>query len=315
MLTGGTPDNIFVFIVNPNAGNKRIAKNARNIIRQFLENYNVEHFIEFTKKPGDATEIARRYCDIYGSRCRFISVGGDGTLNEVLNGMADSGAQLAAIPAGSGNDFVKSVIPQYRKNQVLTYDLAHKILTGESKPVDYASVNGRYFLNIASVGFDADVAYDAIKLKKSFFPAKLSYLFAIFISLLNFKTRKMKITMDDGSHIDKELTLVVVANGKYYGGGFIPTPEAVVDDGILDICLVDKVSRMKVLRFFNEYKAGRHGILQEVSFNRCKSILIESEGNIRVNIDGEILIFDKAHFEINGGKVNFIIPRDAVCGV
>lgn len=308
MFSGGTTDIIFIFIVNPNAGNRKIAKNAKKIIHQFLDNTKANHIIEFTKGPGDATKIARKYCEAYGNRCRFVSVGGDGTLNEVLNGMADSGAQLTAIPAGSGNDFVKSVIPEYRKDQILTYDLVYRTLTGESRLIDLATVNGRYFLNIASVGFDADVVYNAISLKKSFIPAKLSYLFAIFISLIKFRTRKMKLSLDGNSHINKEFTLVVIANGKYYGGGFIPVPDAVVDDGILDICMVDKVTRRKVLRFFTKYKIGQHGILKEVNFNKCKSIVIESDSKIRVNIDGELLIFDEARFEINDSKVNFVIP-------
>ena len=81
-----------------------------------------------------------------------------------------------------------------------------------------------------------------------------------------------------------------------------------MDDGILDICMVDKVTRRKVLRFFTKYKIGQHGILKEVNFNKCKSIVIESDSKIRVNIDGELLIFDEARFEINDSKVNFVIP-------
>jgi YegS/Rv2252/BmrU family lipid kinase len=299
MSTGGLSDFKFIFIINPNAGNHKI--------EQFVSNNTLSYVIENTKGPGDATIIAHKYASAYGSKCRFVSVGGDGTLNEVLNGMAESGAQLSIIPAGSGNDFIKSVIPSYKKKQKISYEFISSILTGSPKPIDLAAVNDRYFLNIASVGFDADVVYNAIRFKKTILPAKLSYYMSVFLSLIHLKSRKVTVSID-GNNVDKVITLIAVANGKYYGGGFTPAPGASIEDGILDVCCVEKITRRKVLRFFTKYKEGTHGSIQQVSFDKCRNITVESKDEVRVNIDGELLISKKAVFKICDFKINFIIP-------
>lgn len=306
MPTGGLSDLIFVFIVNPNAGNHKMAKRARMLIDRFLELNPLTYIIELTKGPGDATRIADKYAKAYGSKCRFVSVGGDGTLNEVVNGMADSGAQLTIIPAGSGNDFIKSIYPLYKKNQKMTYELISEFLTGSPKPVDLASVNGRYFLNIASIGFDADVVFNATRFKKTFIPARLAYYASIFFSLVNLRSKKVSLTADDRV-LQKDVALIAVANGKYYGGGIMPAPTAEVDDGLLDLCIVDKITRLKVIRFFSKYKAGTHGVLKEVTFGKSPSVTIESDEDFRLNIDGEILISRKAVFSYTGRKINFVI--------
>lgn len=293
-----------LFIINPAAGKGKTLRLVPVIEKIFEERKEDEFFIEITKGTSHATEIAKKYSEI--GEYRIYSVGGDGTLNEVLNGMANSSSSLAVIPSGTGNDFIKSIY-KYGKNEKVE-DILLKVVNGKEKHIDLCEVNDRYFINIASIGFDAEVAYNTIKLKRlPFISGQLAYILGIMLTLFNYKSYSLTLDID-GRIIKLEGLLAAVANGNYYGGGINVAPEAIVDDGLFDICAIEKVSRLKILRLFPKVIKGTHAEIKEVSFYSGRRVKITSTDEIAFNIDGEITKGREAEFKIIDNGIRIVCP-------
>ena len=289
-----------LFIINPAAGKGKAVK-IIPVIKALFDERPDDFVIEITKGPGHAAEIAASYAA--KGIDRIYSVGGDGTLNEVLNGMAGTDCSLGIIPCGSGNDFIRSI---YRVEDVKK--ALPDIINGTDKYVDLGRVNGRYFINVASLGFDADVVHNTRLIKKlPFISGKMAYILGIFTTLIRNKSHTIAASMD-GFRISGNHLLIAVANGKYYGGGMMPAPEASLDDGLLDICTVKKTSRIKILRLFPLYIKGQHGSLVEVDFYKSKKIKIIALEDIALNVDGEISMVRRAQFELIPKGVKIVIP-------
>jgi YegS/Rv2252/BmrU family lipid kinase len=290
-----------LFIINPFAGKGRTLKYIDEIKNAFRE-MKEEYFIEITKYPSHASLIAEEYSS--KGDFRIYSVGGDGTLNEVLNGMADSNSSLAIIPAGSGNDFIRSI---YKRNHMR--DILKSTINGTEKLIDIGMVNGRYFINISSVGIDAFIVVNSLRMKKlPFIPGKMAYILGIINALIRYSGSETEINFD-GEIMKLKFLLLAVANGKYYGGGMLVTPQAQVDDGMFDICLVKDMSRLKILRVFPKLIKGVHGSLKEVSFRRCNKVIINSKDTIPMNVDGEIEHVNQIVFEIIPKKIKIVVPN------
>lgn len=289
-----------VFIINPAAG-KGKALGLVPIIRDYFKGKPDKYVIKITEYPGHATKIAREYAN--SGTCRIYSIGGDGTVNEIVNGMAGTKASLGVIPAGSGNDFIRSIHGEYQSS-----DIVSDTIRGQERSIDLARANGKYFINISSIGFDADVVYNAQKFKRlPYIPGSMAYLFSLIYTIFKNKISEVKVTIDD-QEISLKILLAAVANGRFYGGGMLPAPAAALDDGLLDICLVREVNRLKILTLFPKYMKGEHGEIEYVSFKRAKKIKIESKETIALNIDGEILTGQEIEFEILKGAINVIYP-------
>ena len=267
-----------MIILNPKAGRGR-AKKYIDRIMEYLESINIEHEVAYTSYQGHATQIARECkSDI------IYSLGGDGTLNEIINGTINTGKTVVNIPAGSGNDFVRSITDIQDP-----FDIFMKSFTVGTRDVDSIKINDRYCLNIASVGIDATVAHTANSLKKiPLLSGYLAYFLSILITLLKHRAYRLKIDIGTES-FKKEVLLIAIANGKYYGSGMKAVPDAIIDDGFLSICVVDNMKTLKILSLLNKYKKGLHVGLKEVSFYKAKKIRIESDEVLKINIDGEII--------------------------
>ncbi len=289
-----------LFILNPVAG-KGKAMGLLPKIKEYCESNGHDYKIAVTEYPGHATEIART--SSAAQSLRIYSVGGDGTLNEVLNGMAGSGSSLASVPCGSGNDFIRSIVgTDIPKNMI------EANIKGTERLIDYASINDKYFINIASLGFDAEVAYQSCRYKKlPFVTGELSYVLGIFTSIIGCKHHRMEIIVDGALTSGKSL-LVAVGNGKYYGGGMQALPDAEIDDGLFDICRVEEMNRIKILRLFPKYMKGQHASLEGVHLSRGKKVEITVDKPIPMNLDGEIILAQKATFEMFPKSLPFIFP-------
>lgn len=302
-----------LFIINPIAG-KGKSLDYIPVIEKYFSDNGSDYFIEVTKYPGHATELVREY--VSKDNFRVYSVGGDGTLNEVLNGIAGSNSSLAIMPAGSGNDFVKS-LENYKKytrgGKKLpepSIPFLDSLVHGNEITIDIGKVNGRYFLNISSVGFDAEVVYKSYKIKKlPLITGLTAYILSVLATLASYKNNHLEINID-GKTIKAGTLLVAVANGRYYGGGMQVVPSSRLDDGFLDICLIEYVGRSKIIKFFSRFVKGTHGTIKEVSFHKAKKVSIISKNSIAMNIDGEAsMISGKIDFEIIPGGIKVVLPR------
>ncbi len=289
-----------IFIINPTAGKGKSLELVL-FIKSCFENREDECIIRITEYPGHATEIAREYCS--REVCRVYSIGGDGTVNEIVNGMAGTTSTLGVIPTGSGNDFLRSILAPFDIKEMIT-----STINGQERSIDLARVNDKYFINISSIGFDAEVVFNANKFKRiPGIPGRLAYLFSIIYTVFQKRISTIKIDIDN-KKMDCRILLAAIANGKYYGGGMLPTPDAELNDGLLDICLVSEASRLQILSLFPKYIKGLHGQLDLVSFYKGRKIRIESRESICLNIDGEIITAETMEFEVLEKAIKVVFP-------
>lgn len=265
----------YVFIINPASGKTDYDKIKQNIMKT-LENENYE--IYETKAPKEATEIASRFKNEEDTI--VYSVGGDGTINEVVNGIAEGKCKLGIIPTGSGNDFYRTL----------------KEAQNENVRLDLGKVNGRYFINIASVGMDAETCNNANKIKSKI-KLHSSYYLALIHTFLTFKSKSLKLKIDKNVYAG-DYIIAAICNGKYYGGGFKIAPVASFDDNQFDIYLVSKAGKLKLIKILLALLKSEHEKYNEVRKYTGKNITITSENNLIVNIDGEITISKNIEIEM-----------------
>ena len=265
----------YVFIINPASGKTDYNKIKENIIKT-LENEDYE--IYETKAPKEAIQIANRFKN--EENTIVYSVGGDGTLNEVVNGIAEGKCKLGIIPTGSGNDFYRTL----------------KEAQTENVRLDLGKVNGRYFINIASVGMDAETCNNANKIKSKI-KLHSSYYLALIHTFLTFKSKSLKLKIDKNVYAG-DYIIAAICNGKYYGGGFKIAPVASFDDNQFDIYLVSKAGKLKLIKILLALLKSAHEKYNEVRKYTGKNITITSENNLIVNIDGEITISKNIEIEM-----------------
>ena len=305
-----------IFVVNPAAGKGKNIPALLASITYACEDLKVEYDIYHTQSAGDATVYVSEKCKQNpNERFRFYACGGDGTLSEVLNGAVGyDNAEIAVIPAGTGNDFIKTFRhPEY-------FSEIQKQVLGSAQKIDLLKYNDRYSLNIVNVGFDCDVVVKVAEIKrKSFVPSNLAYIMGIAAVFTKPLGKKFKVTVDDGEPVENDFMLCAMANALYYGGGFKAAPLAMINDGYMDLCLVDKVSRLDFIRIIPKYKAGKHvdengnSVYPFVRYQKCKKVVIESEETIGVCGDGEISPTNKVVVEVIPQAIAFSIPQSSDC--
>lgn len=305
-----------IFVVNPAAGKGKHLPTLLASITYACEDLNVEYDIYHTHSVGDATVYVSEKCKQNpDEKFRFYACGGDGTLSEVLNGaFGYDNAEIAVIPAGTGNDFVRTFRhPEY-------FSEIQRQVLGTSKKLDLLKYNDRYSLNIVNVGFDCDVVCKVAQIKRNaFVPSKLAYIMGIFSVFVKPLGKRFKVTIDDQNCIENDFMLCAMANALYYGGGFKAAPLAKLNDGYMDLCLVDRVSRADFIRIIPKYKAGQHvdenGVSKYpfVCYQKCKKVIIESEKSIGVCGDGEVSQTNRVVVEVIPAAIAFSIPQDSDC--
>lgn len=291
-----------LFIVNPVAGKGKAIKIVPHI-NSLMDKLSLSYDIEVTEAPKHATEIARKYIQA-NEDLRIYAVGGDGTLNEVLQSVAGSNAAIGNIPTGTGNDFLKNFSKTSDPLKCLP-----EIIQAQPEPVDLCKMNDLYYINIASAGFDADVVANTQYVKRlPLFKGKVAYIGGILLSLIKLKNYTATFYIDNEKVHMPNVLLSAFANGKYYGGGMEAVPSAVTDDGFLDICLVEGMGRLKIFRFLPKFLNGNHIQMKEVTIKRCRSFRMVSPSPVHVNADGELFKLSEINVELTEKGVNFIKP-------
>jgi len=262
----------------------------------------------FTEKRGHGEELARQA--VHEGFEMVVSMGGDGTLNEVVNGVAGSQVTLGYIPAGSGNDFGR--IFGLKKGEVIK--ACSVLKDGHVRAVDLCRTNGRFFINVAGAGFDAEVGHMANIWGKRYFSGAGAYVASILRQLAAFSPREMVIEIDD-QRICTKAWAVVAANARYFGGGFMIAPTAEIDDGLLDVYIIGELSKAGLLMVLPRVVTGGHVSHPAVAFRRAKRVRISSAYALAAQADGEIIGRLPQEFEITGQKINMILPNGGIEGV
>lgn len=268
-------------IVNPVAGNGRGARIARTLAAEF-ERAGTLLEVVHTPAPGEAARLAAGAVD-EGYRT-IIAVGGDGTANEVANGIIGSRAALALYPIGVGNDLARSLgYPRGRKRR----DLARWLSTeAQTRAIDVGDINGRLFLNAAGVGIDGHVA-ERVRASARVVGDRWSYMVGSVVSIATYRPQPMEVRIDGEVRMGRYLT-VVASNGRYFGRGMQPAPRASLDDGWLDVTLAGEVGRLGSLAALARLYFGKHENGTTILTRRARDIEIELEHELPIQIDGEV---------------------------
>ena len=294
----------YIFIVNVKAG----GRNSKEEIVKQIENLKkvFDYEIYETKAPKDATSFVKRYCKQHKSEACFVACGGDGTLNEVLNGMVDSkNKHLAILSFGSGNDFVKC----YPDKNFLSVE---NLLNGKPEKIDIIKVNKNYAINVCNVGFEASACNYANKIKEK--GGKNSYTKGLIKALFNSRFNKIDIIADGEKLTKGRMLLCTIANGRFVGGKYCCAPRSLNNDGELDVCLINSISLLRFIRSLKSYETGTHlenPLLKgKLFYRRAKHVEVSSKKQIEVCLDGEIIYGKKFSFDVIENGVSLILPQN-----
>jgi len=275
-------------IVNLTAGGGKPRKYLNTVLKYLKEN-GLNFKVYTTSHQGEAVELAQKAAD-NGAEL-IVSVGGDGTVNEIVNGIMKSknNPSLGIIPLGWANDFIKSTdIP----SDII--EACKILIKGKTKKIDIGVVNNQiYFANICGVGFDAEVAQLANHMKSKHPNLRILsafvYVFATIKKLLSpFSYHNVKVKFD-GQEIHSKILFIAISNGKIYGGRFKITPEAILDDGLLEICTVEEMGRLKYLMSIPKVFKGTHESIKGINFYRAKEVVIQSSEPLLAQVSGEVI--------------------------
>jgi diacylglycerol kinase (ATP) len=269
----------YYLIFNPHAGRGR----SQALLAQalaFFRQHNLDINVLTTERINHATELV---CQLPLDAV-VLSLGGDGTLHEVVNGCIYTGRTVGILPAGSGDDFAFALgLERHDLQQALEV-----IRRGKIKTVDTASVNGETFINAFGVGFDADVAYGIYKAPK-FLKERNAYFYSIFATLSRLENIPVVVTIDDNQIFSGPALLVSTQNGPRTGGSFLFAPEAKLDDGFLDVVIAGKFGRLGTLDILPKVLKGTHVHHPKVKIVRGKTVKLEWSRPRPGHMEGELL--------------------------
>jgi diacylglycerol kinase (ATP) len=288
-------------VVNPTAGKGR----AVHVWRQAQTALDGDYRCVMTEHPGHARELAAGAAR--DGFLRVIAVGGDGTISEVANGLANTSTELAIIPAGTGDDCAHNLgIPGNPRAA------ARLSLSGVARPIDLGEIQTsdgtRYFLNIAGLGFDAEAVWRVNHLPSWLaLGGTLPYVLGVFQTLGSYWSPPIRLSVGQRT-LEKPVFVVAVANGASYAGGMRIAPDALVDDGLLDVCVVGALRRRQVLGLLPKMYLGGHRNHPAVEFWRCTELRAESPAHVRCQADGELVGALPATFKIHPGGLRCVTP-------
>jgi len=306
-----------VFVVNPHAGNgmtgkewPRISATARDLLGPFESC--------LTAGPGDATRMTRD--NLLTGADRIICVGGDGTLNEVINGFFDEkgplrrDAILGFLPNGTGCDFCRTMpIPAgveaslltVRENHIRTIDL------GLIRHRDHrGGVSQRYFHNIASFGLGGEVVERVNRTSKACGPF-LTFIWGTLVSLFAYGKKRISLTVDGGSEWTGDVLNIAIANGRYHGGGMLVAPDAATDDGLFHVTVIGAMVLPMVFWHLPKLYTGKIKTLRQVSMQTGKKVLASSEQRVLLDVDGEQPGTLPAELSIVPGALKMIMKKSS----
>jgi len=296
----------FLLIVNQTSGLGRGRKCEKGIRERSLKVNDKRIDVICSTRDGDnSIENLAKGAEKEGYS-RVIVAGGDGSCYEAANGLVTNGIPLGIIPLGTGNDFSKGLkLPQSIEEAFWV------AVSGKEVSVDLGMVNGRFFVNVVSFVFDAQIVRRIPELKKNLkiIPSKWLYSLALLESLtqsMNFP----EITINNGK--GKRILGLVVTNGPQYGGMFKIAPRASLTDGLLDVCLIGEMNKLRLMKNLPKVLNGTHDLLPEVKMGRASSLVVSSFDELACEVDGEIFDSKKEYIITAHQKaLRVIVPQNS----
>lgn len=335
-----------IFIMNPAAGKGKAGKIFLPRIIETAKRMGINYEIHRTMAPYDAQHYVKGRCEALEAQpeseeiLRFYACGGDGTLNEVVNGVfGHKNVEVAMIPSGTGNDFPRSfgdlksfeniegqILGEARAVDVIRYEtmppspFSHSFSGAELDALFESDPDPvvRYGINMFNIGLDCNVADKVAEIKEyPFVPGPLAYGLGTAIVLGKKEGVNLEITLDNGEEFDGPIMLVAIGNGRYCGGGFKGVPRAEVDDGLIDVSIVGNISRRTFLSLIGKYRKGTH--LEDpttesfITYRKCKGLTIRPcnipNASMKLCTDGEVSMVCETSFEIIPGAIKFSVPQ------
>ncbi|MGN1277221.1 MAG: diacylglycerol/lipid kinase family protein [Floccifex sp.] len=296
----------YVFIVNPNS-RKEGLYTLMEQIKKYFKGKTV--IIEKTQSMNHACHIAKKYAFKEEEDIHMFACGGDGTLHEVVNGIAGcKHITLSIIPIGTGNDFIK-YFDHLDREDFLNFEYYQN---PDIVSCDLLKVNGEYVINTVSFGFDVHVARHVNDFRKKL-PLRgiLPYYLGMLSSLRHPISSEFDIQIDCDKIQEHIFSFVVITNGRYYGGGYKPCPGALINDHMLDICLIKDIKRTQIVQLAKIYEKGEHLNYPELAYvtkGNIVSLYTNNQG-IYGNLDGEIRLLKNPTIEVEENKIRLCIPR------
>ena len=294
-----------VFIINGQSAKAKRAWLSQAIRECFGEE---DVCIEVTKHRGHAQAIARSYAQ-KEAQLRLYACGGDGTLHEVVNGILGyPEVELAVIPIGTGNDFIKA-FPAYDAQDFLNLNNYHN---AQLMRADVVMVDDQASINPVSAGLDVKVAVHVDKFKRlPFARGIIPYFLGLIVSLMGRIGEKMIVEIDGVREPFHDYLFVVAGNGRCYGGGYTPAPQAQIDDGCMDYSLIRKVSRFKIVTLSGHYRKGTHLAYEQlVRAGKAKTMRIDTGGRrVLLNLDGELYETSDPLIHVADKQILLALPK------
>ena len=293
----------YVFTINPNAYKGKGVRYQKQI-EAFANTRHLNHSIVITSSAQQLTSIAEK---IEGDDV-LVVIGGDGSVHHAINGLT-KGCTFAVIPFGTGNDFYRMIDSNYPDdfNQAM-----EGILTGQRHCIDAATytIDGftNKFINNISFGLDAYVnQYVCDHMKRSWFPKSTYYPIGALIGAIRYSS--YGLTIKDHDDLPHNATLCFIGNGAYYGSGFHPAPWAKLDDGKLDLVVIDALSKTKMIPLINRYRKGDYIDIPQAHVKTIESLSITFDGSIIAHADGEPFECRQIDIQILKSHFNLVMPR------
>ena len=300
-----------VFVINPAAGKNNSYDNIRRLLT--MQGGDADFELYETAAPGDATAYVRRFCERYRQPVRFYACGGDGTLNEVVNGVVGfEHASISCYPCGSGNDFIK-----YFGGKKYFFNIP-ELLNAREEYIDLMRVGNKYAVNATHFGFDSSVARTMMNVRRTkVIGGSNAYTTGVVVSLFRAMSNKCSVTVD-GELINPrgKLLLCTIANGQYVGGSFRCAPRSLCNDGLLEVCLVKPIAHTTFLNLMGRYQKGQHledpRFAKHIEYRRGQKIEIDAPDGFVYSFDGELITQTHFTVEVVPKAIRFAVPESAV---
>jgi diacylglycerol kinase (ATP) len=296
--------NKWVFIVNPIAGNG-FGKTIVPKLEEMIKKHGVKADIVFTERSGHATQLSEKY--LREGFKYIIGVGGDGTINEIARPLVnEKDVTVGIIPAGTGNDFIQ-ILGFPNRFEDKDWDI---FFEKNVAAMDTGSCNGIMFLNGMGLGFDAQVAAENYtepgKVKKG---GKHKYIWHIVKTLLFFREKRMIVNTENGRH-ETDCFINTIAIGRRFAGGFLLTPKAIANDGLLDVCSIKRLSLPERFAILLKVPRGAHADDKRVNYYQTSGIDLEFTEEVPFHVDGELYFAKKFEVSILPGALKMIYNPD-----